>query len=281
MRLSETNSKLRDIDSVEKFGLAIMPHATKLFLEKVDVHPEINSIEFVNTLITSVISQVPFQNQTMLLRGFGVTPKAEDIIADMVTMQGGTCGTMNIFFGALLYSLGYDTCLIQGTMQKKDDHIGILLSLDSKKYIVDIGDGQPFFEAFSCEMNIEVYTPFRTYRSIALNSELSIQFLIENEWVTDSTFNLTPKTFKEVERTLICHYKDSEFGPFWKGVRFAMYPDKRIIAIRDQTFYRELPDNSIERTKIRNLNELDAILTEHLFSHKESIIESFHKLHLL
>ncbi|MDA7762096.1 arylamine N-acetyltransferase [Crocinitomicaceae bacterium] len=281
MRLSETNIKLRDIDSVKKFGLAIMPHTVKLFLEKVDVTHVSNSIEFVNLLITSVIAQVPFQNQTMLSRGFGVIPKAEDIIEDMVTLRGGTCGTMNIFFGALLYSLDYDTCLIQGTMQKKDDHIGILLSLNSEKYIVDIGDGQPFFEAFSCQTDIEVFNPFKTYRSIALNSELTIQFLIENEWVTDSTFNLIPKTFKEVERTLICHYKDSEFGPFWKGIRFAMYPNKKIIAIRDQIFYRELPDNSIKRTKIQNMNELDVILTEHLPSYKESIIESFHKFHLL
>ncbi len=271
--------KLNEINIYERFGLTITEKELQLFLNKIDItKPEI-SLDFINKFIVKVLNKIPFQNYMMIERGFGHIPVEKDIKEDMLSLNGGTCATMNTFLGAVLYKLGFNVCLINGTMMKPNDHISILLRYNEQFYVMDMGDGQPYFEAFPIKNKIYKH-PFRTYRTVVENNNIRIDFWIKEKWSTDCTLHLVPKTYKQVYKTLENHYTHKEFGPFWKGVRFAIYPNKEIIALRDKTLTLQ-KGNVIEKKSIKDRTHLSEILSKYLPDFKTQIINCYIKTKLL
>ncbi|WP_248400310.1 polysaccharide deacetylase family protein [Bizionia sp. M204] len=264
----------------ELFGISLSVLELNIFLEKIDVLKKELSLSFLNDFILKVLSNIPFQNYKMVERGFGHIPTGKNIKEDMLSLNGGTCATMNIFVGAVLYKIGFNVSLIHGTMMNENDHIAILLNFEDGFYIIDLGDGQPYFEPILTTENILRKHPFRTYRTINKTKELRIDFLIKGKWLTDVTFSLIPKTYNQVYKTLEQHYTLKEFGPFWKGVRFAIYPNKKIIGIRNKTFILQKND-LIEKIEMKDKAHLKELVNQYLPEFKESIVQCFTKQELL
>lgn len=272
--------RLKVINSFERFGVNLSQLELDIFLEQIDILTFEVNLCFLNEFIGKVLNKVPFQNYKMIERGFGHIPTEKDIKEDMLSLNGGTCATMNTFIAAVLYKLGFNVSLINGTMMKKNDHIAILLNFENKFYTIDLGDGQPYFEPISVDDNSINEHPFRTFRTVCNSSDLRIDFLIKDKWLTDVTLHLIPKTYNQIYKTLEQHYTQKEFGPFWNGIRFAIYPDKKIIAIRDKIFIHQ-KNNLIEKIKIKNITHLKQLATQYLPGFKEKIVECFIKQKML
>lgn len=260
----------------ERFGINLTESEHKLFLDRLGVSNVQVSMEFLSEFISKVLSQIPFQNYKMLERGFGHIPNEQDIKEDMLSFNGGTCATMNTFLGTILYNIGFDVYLINGTMKKTNDHIAILLNLNDKLYTIDLGDGQPYFVPIPIDNNVLEIHPFRTYKTTREGNNVRIDFLINSEWITDVILHISPKPFAQIHNTLEQHYTQMEFGPFWNGIRFSIYPNKKIIAIRDNTFIIQ-KEETIDKIQIKSSEQLNENITAYLPKFKEQIIQCFNK----
>lgn len=261
----------------ELFGVELNMTELNEFLTLIGVFEIEISINFLKTFIVKVLAKIPFQNFKMIERGFGHIPTSQDIKEDMFSLNGGTCATMNVFIAAVLHSVGFNVSLINGTMMRKNDHIAILLNFEHLYYTIDVGDGQPYFEPIPIHEDVIRKHPFRTYRSVKDSENLKIDFLIKDKWATDVTLHLIPKVYKDVFKTLEQHYTEKEFGPFWQGVRFAIYPEKEIIAIRDRTLIIQ-QNNSIQKILINSEAHLIKLLNRYLPVYKDQIVRCFSNL---
>ena len=288
MKSSKTNTlfnnkKINEIKGVnlsERFGINLSQLEVIFFLKKIEVsNIEIN-LKFITEFIGNILNKIPFQNYKMIERGFGHIPTEKDIKEDMFSLNGGTCATINTFIGAILYKIGFNVSLINGTMMRTNDHIAILLNLENKFYTIDLGDGQPYFTPNLINKNTITKHPFRTYRTITQSNNLRVEFLINAKWSTDVILHLVPKTFNEVYTTLEKHYTQKKYGPFWNGVRFAIYPNNKIIAIRDKTFIIQ-KSNSIKKIKINNHKHLKELTTKYLPNFIDQIDLCFKTLRIL
>jgi N-hydroxyarylamine O-acetyltransferase len=264
------------METFERFGINLSKAEQKMFLNKLGVFNIDVSLSFLTNFICRILSQVPFQNYKMLERGFGHIPNEQDIKEDMLSFNGGTCATMNTFAAALLYNIGFDVNLINGSMKNENDHIAILLKLNKKLYTIDLGDGQPYFTPIPVYKNTLEAHPFRTYRTISDGNNVRVDFLINSNWETDVTLHISPKPFKQIYKTLEQHYTQMEFGPFWNGVRFAFYPNKNIVALRNNTFIIQKND-TVEKIQIDSKEKLCEILEGYMPNFKEQIIKCYNK----
>ncbi|WP_445716260.1 arylamine N-acetyltransferase [Flavobacterium sp.] len=268
------------INSKNRFGIYLDRNEFDSFIELIQIKTITLNIEFISDFIKKVLDKIPFQNYKMIERGFGCIPDENCIKEDMFSLNGGTCATMNTFIGSVLYKLGFEVYLVNGTMAMKNDHVALLLELEGTKYIIDVGDGQPYFEPFPINKEMEYEHPFRKFRAYPQNNEFKIDFFIDNQWSTDVTYHLEPKTFQEISSTIEQHYTIKEFGPFWKGIRFAMYPKQEIIAIRDTVFMVQKL-KQINKIKIENEAHLDLLLDKYVPEFSSSIKKAFNQLQLL
>ncbi len=279
-KIGKAFNQLRKINQSERFGLQLSDKEIQGFLSSIHLdHAEI-TMAFLIRFIRQVLSEIPFQNFKMIERGFGHIPTKNDIKEDMLSLRGGTCATMNTFLGCVLYSLGFDICLISGTMQKQDDHFALLLSLDNKKYVVDMGDGQPYFSPFEIqEKSLIHHHPFRTYRVSSSDvQQMQIEFLIQGEWKRDVTYHIRPQPFSFFRKTLENHYTKKAFGPFWRGLRYAIYPQQRLLSVRDDIIKVQQVDNTIKHISFNNVNEFKQLLTQYEFICKKELLQCYQKL---
>lgn len=266
--------------SKELFGINLTVLELNSFLKQIELLKIEITFNFLKEFIFKILSKIPFQNFKMIERGFGHLPTEEQIKEDMLSLNGGTCATMNVFAAAVLDKLGFDVSLINGTMMKKNDHIALLLNFENNLYTIDLGDGQPYFEPIPVNNDIIREHPFRTYRTVNQLGNLRIDFLINGDWSTDVTLHLKRKTFKEIYKTLEQHYTELEFGPFWNGIRFAFYPNKKIIAIRDKVLIIQ-KSNSIEKIEITSEDHLAEVTSQYLPAFKAEIVKCFIKQNML
>jgi len=272
--------KLNKINLKERFGLYISNKELTVFLNDIGINNIEQNLSFIQTLIESVLANLPFQNYKMIERGFGHIPTEKNIKADMLSLNGGTCATMNIFIGAILYRIGFDVALINGSMSVINDHIALILNYNNERYIIDVGDGQPYFQPFPINKEIVVKHPFRTYRTVITDNKLRIDFLINEEWKKDVEYVTFPRTYSQVHRTIKQHYTKADYGPFWKGVRFAIYPNKEIIAFRDNTIIVQ-KNNLIIRENIKDFDALILLIDQYIPQFKDQLLSCFKTLKVL
>lgn len=102
---------------------------------------------------------VPFENVTSLLRrrahaGGPVPPvDAEELLASRERGSGGgVCYEIAHLFGRLLAALGYRVHPVQGYITFPGSHQALLVDLEGARFLVDVGNGAPFFEPIGlCE----------------------------------------------------------------------------------------------------------------------------------
>jgi len=78
----------------------------------------------------------------------------------VVNKRGGFCYELNGLFGALLRNIGFKTRIISGRVYDKKngygneyDHLALLIDLESKEYLVDVGFGEFVFKPLEIDLN--------------------------------------------------------------------------------------------------------------------------------
>jgi arylamine N-acetyltransferase len=107
------------------------------------------SLNHLRRLVRAHLQRVPFENisklyylQTLGLRG---APDLELYLHGIETCGfGGTCYSNNPHFFGLLQRLGYDARLCGADMSEPDVHLTIMVRLEGREYLVDMGYAAPF-----------------------------------------------------------------------------------------------------------------------------------------
>jgi N-hydroxyarylamine O-acetyltransferase len=119
------------------------------FLNLLDVQVAAPSMHHLTDLISAHLSVIPFENISKLYnrdlyRVDGI-PSLEQYL-DGISQHhfGGTCYANNYCFYRLLGFLGYDVKLCAADMKNPGVHMVVLVTIDEKEYLVDVGYAAPF-----------------------------------------------------------------------------------------------------------------------------------------
>ena len=129
------------------------------------------SLEALSRLRRAHVRAVMFENVTSTLRRrahpTGPVPPI-DPEALLETWEqgrgGGVCFELAEMFGGLLVGLGYRAHLVLGQITFLGSHQAVLVELDERRYLVDVGNGAPFFEPIPLEGTVEVRRAGLAYR---------------------------------------------------------------------------------------------------------------------
>lgn len=249
-----------------KFGVELSQTEAISFIKSIGLTVAYPSFEALSKIILAVLGRIPFQNINMLLRE-KKSPTIAQIKADMLSLKGGPCGHINPFLGALLEKLGYDISLVSGSMMRPNCHLGLLLTYDKKQYYIDCGDGKPYFQPIP----IREYSHYKGLTHEWRSSLKQNQFVIEykkkeGEWFTNCTVSLQKVNFNFFEKEIHYHYTQDDYGPFQRGLRFAIYPNQEIRSLRDNTF-TYVNQNRLIKENINSYRQLKKIYSNFLVKH--------------
>ncbi|XP_042864417.1 uncharacterized protein LOC122248468 [Penaeus japonicus] len=124
-------------------------------LEKLQQNPR----QFITDVVRAYQENVPFQCVTMMSLSVEErhVPTAEEIVAAGLSLEGGVCLTLNVFFCLLLRALGLKVDLLDGNYSAHgNDHSHVILLLSDLRfpgdnYVIDVGNGFPSMEIIPLE----------------------------------------------------------------------------------------------------------------------------------
>lgn len=111
------------------------------------------SLDYLRRLTRAHVLRVPFANVTSILRrasaGDAPVPPLERSAALGAWTDrrgGGVCFEVTDMFGTLLSALGFPAHPVLATISFPGSHQGVVVNVDGQRYLVDAGNGAPFFE---------------------------------------------------------------------------------------------------------------------------------------
>ena len=189
-------------------------------LEYLRVEKDIPSVDYLKKLVTAYCNTVPWESLSRILRKVKFINPEKCIKLEnefwndaMKLGTGGTCYESNLAFEFLLKSLGFETYLTINKIKDKSSlHSAIIVSINSKKYIVDIG--YPLYAPIPINKNKVSVIQLNQieYRSTYLSDE---KYLIENyPHPKPYLYHLTDKPIYSKEYLKICVEDYGENGLF-------------------------------------------------------------------
>lgn len=102
-------------------------------------------------LTSAHLMHIPFENISKIYRrkrfGLKGLPDVEMYLDGIERFHfGGTCYANNYHLYRLLLSLGFETKLCGADMTNPDVHMVVMVTVDGREYLVDVGYGAPFHE---------------------------------------------------------------------------------------------------------------------------------------
>jgi arylamine N-acetyltransferase len=143
----------------------------KRYLALIGIDREAPSLDGLGRLIRAHVATVPFENSGSLLRrlsaGTGPVPPLDSealLTAWEARSAGGVCFEHTEMFGRLLGALGYPTIPIAGEISFPGSHQALLVDIGRARWLVDVGNGAPFFEPIPLDRPFEIRRAGLGYR---------------------------------------------------------------------------------------------------------------------
>ena len=135
---------------------------TSRYLSLIGVEQEAPGLDGLRRLVRAHVQKVPFENSASLLRrheaGAGPVPPLDTealLVSWEARRAGGVCFEHTEMFGRLLVELGYVVTPIAGEISFPGSHQALLVDLGGARWLVDVGNGAPFFEPFPLDRPFE------------------------------------------------------------------------------------------------------------------------------
>jgi arylamine N-acetyltransferase len=139
------------------------PTWTSRYLALIGVEQEAPGLDGLRRLVRAHVQKVPFENSASLLRrhaaGEGPVPQldTETLLGSWEAGRaGGVCFEHTEMFGRLLVELRYSVTPIAGEISFPGSHQALLVELGGARWLVDVGNGAPFFEPFPLDRPFEI-----------------------------------------------------------------------------------------------------------------------------
>ena len=178
------------------------PEWTDRYLALLGLEREPPSLDALTRLVRAHVLTVPFENVTALLRRRDcptrpVPPMDLDALLDTWERKagGGICFELAAMFARLLASLGYDLYVMLAQVSLPDGHQAIHVTLDGKRYLVDLGTGGPIFQPIPLDalpFEIRHHGVGYRFRFGDEPNQLLREALIGGEWTSSCRYKLWP-----------------------------------------------------------------------------------------
>jgi N-hydroxyarylamine O-acetyltransferase len=145
------------------------------------------------------LARVPFENVTSILRrraaGEGPVPPL-DVEMQLAGWEqgrgGGVCFEIAEMVCRLLVDLGYRAHITLGWRGFFGSHQGVVVDLDEGRYLVDVGNGSPFFDPIPLDGWTEVLRAGLAFRFHAEGDAAFQERWIDGEWQSYCRYELGP-----------------------------------------------------------------------------------------
>ena len=184
---------------------------------------------------------VPFENLDIHVPRMIVLDEARIIDKIVRQHRGGFCYELNGAFAALLRALGFDVTLLSARVVSADgkhgpefDHMTLLVRIDGKRWLADVGFGESFLLPLSFDEPDD-----SGYRLQERDGEWGMQALRDGVWKDDYLFTLTPRALADYEPMCRFHSTSPE-SHFSKGPLCSIATENgRITVQRDRIIVTE------------------------------------------
>lgn len=217
-----------------------------VYLKSLGAEPVPPTFEHLRSLVKLHLHRIPFENISKFhyylhqgKEGRKWLPDMETFLGNFVEKGlGGNCYILNVHFGKLLESLGYEVDLVRAT--GGNTHLALMITVDGKSYYVDVGYGAPLFEPIS---------PEEEPRFTRYGEEVEIKRVAARQYMIDRRVNGQSFVTKFIEwvpvslqsfNNIITHsLRDEDENPFMRRITATLFkPGGGYSAINNKLFVK-------------------------------------------
>lgn len=192
---------------------------------------------------------IAFENVSSLLRrygagiGSGPVPSL-DLDAVMETWVarggGGVCYEVGSMLGRLLSDLGYVVYPVLAQISFPGSHSALMVDLDGRQLLVDVGNGQPIFEAIPTDEPFEIDRAGLRYRFRLDEATRRVvqDRAVEGGFKPFVTYEMAAATPDEMEASYQRHHAVPPMTFVMQTFRLVHCTDDEVIQLRDGKFTR-------------------------------------------
>jgi arylamine N-acetyltransferase len=173
------------------------------YLDLLGLEREPPTLDYLKRLTRAHVERVPFENITSILRraaaGSADVPPLDrdlELQAWRDFRGGGLCFEVTDMFGTLLAALGFQAHAVIAVISFPGSHQAVVVEIDGRRYLVDAGNGAPFFEPIPVsddDPTFEFGYAGLSYRFRLDGAEACVQDrLIDGNWQPFCTYLLAP-----------------------------------------------------------------------------------------
>jgi arylamine N-acetyltransferase len=194
---------------------------------------------------------ITFENVSSLIRrhaaGSGLVPALDlDEVMDRWAAHGGggVCYEVGSMLGRLLDELGYVVYPVLAQISFPGSHSALMVDLDGRQLLVDVGNGQPIFEAIATDEPFEIDRAGLRYR---FRLDEATGKLIQDRWVGGEfkpfvTYEMEAATPDEMEASFQRHHAIPPMTFVMENFRLVHCTDDVVIQLRDHELIRYTAD---------------------------------------
>lgn len=187
------------------------------YLSLIGVGWEAPGLDGLRRLVRAHVQTVPFENSGSLLRrreaGSGPV-RAIDSEALLAVWEarraGGVCFEHTEMFGRLLAELGYDVSPVAGEISFPGSHQALVVAFGGARWLVDVGNGAPFFEPIPLDRPFEIQRLGLGYRFDVDPGDPGVWIqarAVEGGWKPHCRYLLRPQSPEDRETAYQRHHR--------------------------------------------------------------------------
>lgn len=237
---------------------------TTKYLDRIGYHSEIKATKDVLFLLQQKhLLSIPFENLDIHY-GAKIELELQNIFEKVViNKRGGFCYELNSIYNELLKAIGFKTFLISGRVCVENDiygqefdHMAIIVKLENKSYLVDVGFGKFSFEPLEILIDFFQVDKYGTFVIDKHSEDYYRVNKIENlKRTPEYIFKLKERELTEF--TEMCNYhQSSQESHFTKNKVISLAKPKGRITLTNTTYkiteYDKTETVEFEETEFEN-----------------------------
>ncbi|MFL5455433.1 MAG: arylamine N-acetyltransferase family protein [Myxococcales bacterium] len=224
------------------------------YLSLIGVEEEAPGLDGLRRLVRAHVQNVPFENSASLLRrheaGSGpvrpIDPEAL-LAAWEARRAGGVCFEHTEMFGRLLVGRGSNASPIAGEISFPGSHQAIVVDLGGARWLVDVGNGAPFFEPFPLDGPFEIQRLGLGYRFDVDPNDPGVwiqQRAMEGGWKPYCRYLLRPQSPEDRETAYQRHHRPRDT---WvtNSIVLIRSRDEEVLVFRNMDQHRYTPHGKV------------------------------------
>ncbi|GMK39696.1 hypothetical protein PCCS19_27510 [Paenibacillus sp. CCS19] len=224
----------------------------KRYLSCLQADIQMPTMEYLRLLVRRHLHKIPFENLSKFhyylnqgKTGWGWLPSLEAFL-DHVERErlGGNCYILNLHFGRLLQSLGFQTEIVRAT--NGNAHLANKVTVEGRAYYVDVGYGAPLFEPLDLEEQPRFSRRGEEVEIVRLDaSRYMIDRRANGQSFVTKYIEWTPVEAESFEPDIAHSLRDEEDNPFMRRIVVTLFkPDAAYSVINQKLFIKT--DHSTE-----------------------------------